>query len=140
MEYLFFLFIIPFIGVIIYSLSINKKIVNKKVFWLLIPIILLSSTFFVFNNSFFRMCNFVVISIFIDVMIICLFGFELGLSLLINSIIDMLFKPIGCIGNVINLLKLKISNISYKKRQDNNRKKDNSRIGGFVIITIIVMG
>lgn len=86
------------------------------------------------------MCNFVVISIFIDVMIICLFGFELGLSLLINSIIDMLFKPIGCIGNVINLLKLKISNISYKKRQDNNRKKDNSRIGGFVIITIIVMG
>lgn len=48
-----FLFIIPFIGVIIYSLSINKKIVNKKVFWLLIPIILLSSTFFVFNNSFF---------------------------------------------------------------------------------------
>ena len=128
------LFIIPMISLIIYSLNKNKKIINKKGYLFIIPIILLSSTYFIFYNSFFRVFNVIVIPILINTMIMYLYGGLLEAKLLISNFFSILFKPLSCISNVINLLKLKRRNIS------NDKKKRVSKIFVSLIITIIVMG
>ena len=130
------LFIIPLITFFVYSLKINKRVVNKYGYLFIIPIILLSSTYFIFYNTFFRLFNVIVISILISMMIICLNGSEFKVKVLISNIIKILFKPFGCISNVMHLLQLEISKIFKKKNSDSNIE----RIIGSIIVTILVLG
>ena len=68
------LFIGPFAYYIIYILEKNEKIENSKAKILIIPIILLSATYFLFNNSFFNDLNILVIPLLIIFMILGLFN------------------------------------------------------------------
>ena len=52
------LFSIPFSYFFVYILEKNNKIKNSKAKFLLIPILLLSSTYFIYDNSFFNSINF----------------------------------------------------------------------------------
>ena len=56
-----FIFVLACVLYLIYILSKNKKIVNKKALIFVIPIILLSSTYFIFNNELFKILNIFVI-------------------------------------------------------------------------------
>ena len=59
------LFIGPFLYFLITFLEENNKIKYKKSKILIIPITLLASTYFVFNNSFFNTLNLIVMSYFL---------------------------------------------------------------------------
>jgi len=117
------LFIVPLTYYIIHILEKNNKIENSKAKVLIIPITLLASTYFLFNNNFFNTINIFVIPTLIVIMIIGLFKetFELKVNL-ITKIIDIFFTPISFIGETFEKLrnnlegKLKI-NIDSKKEQ-----------------------
>lgn len=68
------LFIAPLTYYLIYILEKNKKIVNPKAKKLIIPIVLLASTYFIFNNSFFNAINVLVIPTLLIIMILGLFN------------------------------------------------------------------
>ena len=68
------LFVIPFSIFFIYILERNNKIKNPKFKLLLIPILLLSSTYFIFDNSFFNSINLIIIPILQSVLVLGLLG------------------------------------------------------------------
>lgn len=138
------LFVVPFIYYVIHILEKNNKIENSKAKILIIPITLLASTYFLFNNSFFNKINIIVIPILIIIMILRLFKetFEMNLNS-INKIIDLFFTPISFIGETFENLrnsfedKLKI-NIDSRKEQ-NAKKIIKSILITLPIVLIIII-
>jgi len=127
------LFILPLLILIYYSLNKNNKIKNKKGLLLMIPIILLSSTYFIFNTIFFRVLNCIVIPI----LIVLLYVFTMRINFTIPDVIEdfftILFKPFSCINKIINLL---LKDISNKVKLSNNSKKT---LKSILIISPIVL-
>lgn len=127
------LFVLPLLLLIYYSLNKNKKIKNKKGLILMMPIILLSSTYFIFNTTFFRVLNCIVIPI----LIVLLYVFTMRINFTIPDVIEdffsILFKPFSCINRFINLL---FKDISNKVKLSNNSKKT---LKSILIISPIVL-
>lgn len=115
------LFIIPVTYYIIHILEKNNKIENSKAKVLIIPITLLASTYFLYNNSLLNTLNIFIIPILIVIMILALFkeSFELNINTVIK-IFDVFFTPILFLGEtfekLIRLLEEKCKiNIDSKK-------------------------
>ena len=68
------LFVIPFLYFFIYILEKKDKIKNPKFKLLLIPILLLSSTYFIFDNSFFNSINLIIIPVLQSILVLGLLG------------------------------------------------------------------
>ena len=81
------LFALPITLFIMYILEKNKKVENKKAKWLLVPITLLSSTYLIFNNTFFNIINALIIPILLIIMILGLYNEKLKFNL------DLIIKP-----------------------------------------------
>ena len=94
------LFILPFIVFLLYYMYKNNKIKNKMAITILIPIVLLSATYFVFNNEFLRSVNDLAIPVLIIIMIIELICDKFTLENIIGNIFGFAFKPIEYIGQV----------------------------------------
>ena len=88
------LFAVPISLYVIYLLQKNEKIENKKAMALIIPIFLLSITYFIFNNIFFRFLNIIVIPVLQILMIISLCNKEIFLNLdFFNNFAEIVFNP-----------------------------------------------
>ena len=68
------LFVVPLTYYIIHILEKNNKIENSKAKILIIPITLLASTYFLYNNSFFNTINILVIPTLIIIMILFVYN------------------------------------------------------------------
>lgn len=139
------LFVVPLTYYIIHILEKNNKIENPKTKVLILPIILLASTYFLFNNSFFNTINIFAIPILIVIMILGLFKekFELSPNL-INKIFDIVFTPISFIGETFEKLtrylgeKCKI-NIDSKKEHKIKRVIKSILITIPIVFVIIIL-
>ncbi len=88
------LFAIPCVFLVIIALKKSNKVKNKNALYLSIPILLLSSTYLFFNNTFFNMLNIVLIPVLLATMIIWALVdtfkvrelFQKGISLIIGSL------------------------------------------------------
>ena len=80
------LFIIPITYYLIFILEKNNKIENNKAKILLIPIILLASTYFIYDNHFFNNLNLIVIPFLIIIMLVSLFTNVFNLEIIHLSI------------------------------------------------------
>lgn len=116
------LFVIPFIYFFIYILEKNNKIKNKKAKFLLVPIILLSSTYFIYNNSFFGLCNLIVIPTLFIFMILSLIGEKMNLNK------DLLIKFFGVIFNPINYIEESTEHFWEVIEEKNRNKISNNEI------------
>ena len=90
------LFIIPLVIFLVYVLRNNIKYKNGLLF--LIPIILLSISYFIYDNTFFRVLNCVVIGCLFTFMYIYCFKPTFKLNEILYDIINLLFEPLACIG------------------------------------------
>lgn len=95
------LFAIVSVFSLIEFLKKHNKVKNKNALYLTIPIILLSSTYFIFNNVFFHTLNLIVIPILLGIMTVwsCADTFKIGelIEKTINLVIGSLeFIPDSC--------------------------------------------
>lgn len=128
-----FLFVITALIFFITILEKQGKIKNKQALVLVVPILLLSATYFIFNNLFFRIANaFAILLLFLIMTIIATVG-ELRPSKLIINIFDMLF---GCVEETGNAAR-EISN-NFKVQKTNSKEKNKNGVSkrilkGFLI-------
>ena len=112
------LFVISFLAGLIYLMYKYKKIENKKAFILVIPIILLSATYFIYHNTLFQMIN--VLVILILMMIKCIYATRLHVKIqeFLVKAIELLAGSFESISDVIDSLKNK-----FKKKEDVENEK-----------------
>lgn len=122
-----FLFTLASVILSITFLKRNDKIKNKKAICLSIPILLLSSTYFIFNNTFFNAINTIIIPILFAYMIIwaCIDTFKL--RELIGKSVNLIIGSLEFIPNAFKLIKdaFKVKN-----------KEDGKKAGKFKLIII----
>ncbi|MBS5721416.1 MAG: DUF4173 domain-containing protein [Clostridium sp.] len=133
------LFTIPIIWITTKLLKGNIK--NKKALLISIPIIILSSTYFIFDNLTFYLINIVVIPILYLIMIIWAIS-DFQIKSIIYKIILMIFEPLNYIGDVIKTV-LKEFNPKEKDEQIGEKKEKNNIFKAVCftgIIALIVIG
>lgn len=117
------LFIIPITYYLIFILEKNNKIENNKAKILLIPIILLASTYLIYDNHFFNNLNLIVIPILIIIMLVSLFTNVFNLEIWIEKAVELVFDPIAYLGETLKKIKLSILRKFKLKSKDNNNSK-----------------
>lgn len=114
------LFNIPLLAFIYYILKKQNLIKNKKGLLFIIPIVLLSLTYLIFNNDFFNTINILAIPVLFALMYIYTINPTFNLKNLTLNILNIFIKPLSHISNIYNLLtenitkKLKISKKAIK--------------------------
>lgn len=129
------LFIGPFLYFLITFLEENNKIKYKKSKILIIPITLLASTYFVFNNSFFNTLNLIVIPVLIILMIIEFFENKLNIDKIFIRSMELLIDPLTYVETIFKDLKKCIAS-SFKLKR--NEEKENNLLKG-IAVTIPVL-
>ena len=128
------LFIIPILIFMYYVLKSNKKINNKKGLLFILPIILLSLSYLIYDNITFKLLNGMVIILLFILMFIYTVYPTYNLGNLFKRGILLILEPFECIGNVYRLLGNKLSEVL--KISDSKKKKIKSII---LIIPIIIL-
>lgn len=135
------LFAIPLIYVTVKILK--GKTENKKALLLSIPIILLSSTYFLFNNSLFNALNIVIIPLLYIIMMMLATTKELKVKSIIFKILAVIIEPFNYFGEVIVELKNKIFPSQEKEGTQGKREKKNIIkaiiLTGFIVIIVLIL-
>lgn len=100
-------------GLLIYILKQNDKIKNNKAFLWLIPIELLSLTYFIYNNLIFQIINIPVILVLTIIMCIDLTEGNIRENKFIRNIIKRIFKPFSI--SIKEIKELKVNKIFKDK-------------------------
>lgn len=130
-----FIFTLAAIGYFIYILYKKNRIVNKKGLLFSIPIVLLSSTYFIFNNELFSSINAIVIIVLFIIMCIYTCKPRLKLPNFIYEFISVILGALESIGDVIKEIK------GFKKKKtesDNTIKVIKAIIISIPIILIVL--
>ena len=130
------LFAIPCVFLLMISLRKSNKLKNERALYLSIPILLLSSTYLFFNNTFFNMLNIVVIPVLLATMIIWALVddfkvrelFQKGVSLIIGS---LEFIPGAC--------KLAKSTFNTSKEEKEVKHKKLKLIGIGILCSLPIL-
>ena len=135
------LFIGPFTYYLIYLLKKNKKIENTKAKILIIPILLLASTYFIFNNSFFNDLNRLAIPVLLVLMIMGLFNEKIRINIdFIGKILGVFIIPISFIGETFGKLKSCLQNRVKIKIDSKNEAVIKEVVKAMIITIPIVLG
>lgn len=132
------LFVIIGNGILFYVLNKNKKIQNKNGFWLIIPIILLSSTYFIFANR-----TFYILNIFAIILLnLLMYGIVINQK---NYLKNYLNNSFGLFKSTITEAKKGLDFTSEKAKEhirvDGKINKDNvKKIVVSLLIVFIVVG
>lgn len=118
----------------------NNLIKNKKGLLLMIPIILISASYFIYDNDFFSFVNgFVISSLFI---LMHIFTINPNYNILgfLEEFINLIFQPFNYIKNFYNLVFSNLS-ISFNLKEDKKAKiKSALIIIPIVLIILILLG
>lgn len=126
------LFVIMFLGFLIAILKYNWRIKNNKYLLYIILILLLSSTYFIFNNSYFSFFNYIAILVLFNVMVIGGINGNVKIDNFFNNAINILLEPLDNKKEVVK----EITNLSVFK----NSKKENLKIIKAIGISIPILG
>ena len=131
------LFIGPLLGFIYYALNKNKKINNKKGLLFMIPIILLSIFYVIYDNTFFKVFNTIVITILFLLMYLFTINHTYRFLGVLKHLIYLFFVPLSHIGNLYRVVKLNTE--KALKLTTDGKKKIKSILIIFPIVLIVLM-
>ena len=117
----------------------NGKIQNKKPLLLSVPIILLSATYFIFNNSFFYVANIIAIVILFAVMLILAMFEKASLKLIINKMLNLILGPLEFLEEAIGSIIDTIVDLFKKEKEPKTKNKNIGKIIKGIIITIPIL-
>ena len=130
------LFVLPIVILLIYYLEKTNRIKNKRAKLIAIPIVLISITYFIFNNAFFNDLNTLVIPALIVFMIIELLSEKFTLEKIFTNMMNFIFKPMGCIGKVGKNI---INKLTKKEKIEEEKSKNIKRYIKAVLIAMPVL-
>lgn len=128
------LFTVAGIFFLIYILDKLGKIQNKKPMILAVPIILLSSTYFIFNNQLFNTLNILVILVLSAIMIIFMMKENSNVTFILTKIFNIIVGPIEFFGDSLKMIKETIW--GSKKEDEKENGKQLKKIGKALLIVI----
>lgn len=131
------LFNIPLLIFMIKSIKNNKKKINKKGFLFGIPIILISLSYFLYNNIYFNLLNLFVITGLFLLMYVYTINPKNNIFHMIGEFMNLLFMPLASISELFKNVKKKISSIITLS--DRSKKIIKSLIIIFPIVVIILI-
>lgn len=126
------LFILPVSVFIIYTFKNWGKLQQRKGLLFMIPIILLSFTYFIYDGCFWRLNLLVMIGLFL-MMFVAVSWSKWDLFKLIGDSLSILFRPFSCLTNVFDIL---CENLGSRIRVNDSVKK---YLKSFLIILPIVV-
>lgn len=129
------IFCITLLAFFIYILAENKKITNKKELVLCVPIVLLSLTYFIFNNPFFQIMNLFVICALWFILIINITQKENESHKLMGKIFSLIMGPFECFQYIGEELK----KLCCKKENSSQRAKLIKRVLKALVITVPIV-
>lgn len=113
------LFALPAVLFLLYLLEKQGKIKSKKASLLTIPIFLLSSTYFIFDNKILSIVNFFVILALLASMIIWTICDKFQIGLFLSKVFNIILGPIEFFGDVLKQIK---EAFSFSKKDEKNTK------------------
>ncbi len=126
------LFTIPLLGTIIYFLKENKSIKNKKGLLLIIPIIILSSTYFIYSNIFNELNILVIPALYFLMYAITMDKIKRFLDVL-REILGLVFKPLDYISS---FYKESVKELPKGKISQNTKKVLKSLL---IVIPVVIV-
>lgn len=136
------IFVIIGNGILFYILNRKNKIKNKNGFWLLIPIILLSCTYFIFANTTFYISNVIIIVLLNLLMYGILINQKNYLKNYINNAWQLLKNTITCFNEATTFTTKKVKeniNVNEKINKANLKKVAISLLIVFVVVGIVIL-
>ena len=136
-----FLFCIALGFFIIYILDKNGKIKNKKALALCVPILLISATYFIFNNSFFYIVNIIVLIILFTLMVVLAVFEKTTIGYIFNRAFYLIIGPIEFFEEAVGSIIDTVSGL-FKKREVSKEKNEKMRkiiIGIAIAIPILIV-
>ena len=130
------LYIIPLLIFMYLFLNKNNKIENKKGLLFMIPIILLSINYLLFNSELFDNLNVLAISCLFILMYIYTINPIYKVKEIFKNIISLMFKPFGYIGRFYRVCTSKLSG---KLKISNNTKKVIKMLLIVVPVTLVII-
>lgn len=128
-----FIFVVACVMYLIYLLAKNKKITNKKAMIFIIPIILLSSTYFIFNNLLFNILNIFIITILGMIMCVYLCKEKIRNINIFKKITHVFGGMLECISDVIDFIKIP------EEKSENEKINKIKKVGKALLITIPII-
>ena len=104
------LFVFPLMGYLYYVLKKNNLIKNKKGLLYIIPILLLSIVYLIFDNELFLTLDIFAIPVLIALMVIHTTDSTYNVCKLFKRVIYYLFVPFKYIGRFFRVIKMRLSN------------------------------
>lgn len=136
------IFVIIGNGILFYILNRKNKIKNKNGFWLLIPIILLSCTYFIFANTTFYISNVIIIVLLNLLMYGILINQKNYLKNYINNAWQLLKNTITGFNEATTFTTKKVKeniNVNEKINKANLKKVAISLLIVFVVVGIVIL-
>lgn len=134
-----FLFCLALGFLIIYIMQKNDKIKNKKALILTIPILLISATYFIFNNSFFYVANMVVLIILFTVMIVLMAFEKTSIRQTIWKFLFLILGPVEFLEEAISSIGETISELFGKHEISKEKSERNKKIIIGILIAIPIL-
>ena len=131
------LFNIPLLIFMIKSIKNNKKKINKKGLLFGIPIILISLSYFLYNNVYFNLLNILVITGLFLLMYVYTINPKNNIFHMIGEFMNLLFMPLASISELFKNVKKKLSSII--SLSDRSKKIIKSLIIIFPVVVIILI-
>ena len=131
------LFIIPLLIFLVIVLKQNKKIKNKLGLLFIIPIVLLSASYFIYDNETIRVFNILFIPGLILMMYIYTIEPTYKIPEFIKNMAYLTFEPFSCIGKFYNLVSMNLSKTF--KISDTNKKKIKSFLIVIPIVIVVIL-
>lgn len=132
------IFIVPTVLVILYNLKEKQMLNNKRGILWAIPVILLSLTYFIFNNAFFQVLNIPVIFTLIIIMSISITEEKISENRFIRNILGKIFKPFGIMFDCISDFEID-EFLGKQKEKQNEKIKTIQKIGKSLLIAIPII-
>lgn len=130
------LFAIPSVILLIILLKKHNIVKNTNAFYLAIPIILLSLTYFIFNNNFFNIMNAIVIILLYGIMIVWATTDTFKIRILFSKAINLVIGSLEFIPNSIKQIK---ETFKFKKKDTKSEKKRQIWIGILCSLPILLI-
>ena len=132
-------FIVPLLIFLVMILKDNKKIKNKKGLFLIIPITLISLSYFIYDNEFIEWFNPIVIVLLTLSMYILTIRPTNNIIRFIKDGIRLLFEPLGCIGKFYNIACLKLGELLKLSESGKKRLKSLLIVIPIVIVILLLL-